>query len=57
MKKVIIAAALILTSAVAAFSLTTKAGNKTEQNKLQEDSITVSVKNANAPKSDIATAD
>ena len=57
MKKIIIAAALVLTSAVTAFSLTTKAGNNTEATKMQEDSITVSVKNPSAPKSDIATAD
>jgi hypothetical protein len=57
MKKIIIAAALVLTSVVTAFSLTTKTDNKVESNKLKEDSITVSVKNANAPKSDIATAD
>jgi hypothetical protein len=57
MKKIIIAAALVLTSVVTAFSLTTKTDNKVESNKLKEDSVTVSVKNANAPKSDIATAD
>jgi len=57
MKKIIIAAALVLTSVVTAFSLTTKTDNKVESNKLQEDSVTVSVKNVNAPKSDIATAD
>ncbi|MCQ6957892.1 hypothetical protein [Mucilaginibacter aquariorum] len=57
MKKIIIAAALVLTSAVTAFSLTTKADTKIESNKLKEDSITVSVKSSSAPKSDIATAD
>jgi hypothetical protein len=57
MKKIIIAAALVLTSVVTAFSLTTQTDNKVESNKLKEDSVTVSVKNANAPKSDIATAD
>ncbi|MCQ6957891.1 hypothetical protein [Mucilaginibacter aquariorum] len=57
MKKIIIAAALVLTSVVTAFSLTTKTDSKVESNKLQEDSVTVSVKNVNAPKSDIATAD
>jgi hypothetical protein len=57
MKKIIIAAALILTSAVTAFSLTTKTDNKVEPNKLKEDSITVSAKSASTPKSDIATAD
>ena len=57
MKKIIIVAALVLTSAVTAFSLTTKTDNKIESNKLKEDSITLSVKSANTPKSDIATAD
>ena len=57
MKKIIIAAALVLTSAVTAFSLTTKNNNITEATKIQEDSVTVSVKNPSAPKSDIATAD
>ena len=57
MKKIIIAAALILTSAVTAFSLTTTAANKTEDTKLKEDAITVSDKNTAAPKSDIATPD
>jgi hypothetical protein len=57
MKKIIIAAVLILTSAVTAFSLTIKTDNKVESNKLKEDNITVSVKSASAPKSDIATAD
>jgi PKD repeat protein len=57
MKKIIIAAALVLTSAVTAFSLTTTNANKTEDTKLKEDAVTVSVKNTNAPKSDIATAD
>jgi hypothetical protein len=57
MKKTIIAAALILTSAVTAFSLTASNINKTEDTKLQQDAITTAVKTPNAPKSDIATAD
>jgi hypothetical protein len=57
MKKIIIAAALILTSAVTAFSLTTSNTNKAETKKLKEDSITLSVKSTSAQKSDIATAD
>jgi hypothetical protein len=57
MKKLIIAAALVLTSAVTAFSLTASNTNKAEDNKLQQDAITTSVKNTAAPKSDIATAD
>ncbi|MET3979534.1 hypothetical protein ABIB62_002120 [Mucilaginibacter sp. UYP25] len=57
MKKIIIAAALILTSAVTAFSLTVKTDTKTEANKLQQDAVTASVKSSNAPKSDIGTAD
>jgi PKD repeat protein len=57
MKKIIIAAALILTSAVTAFSLTTANNNKAEDTKLKEDAITVSVKSTNAPKADIGTAD
>jgi len=57
MKKIIIAAALVLTSAVTAYSLTTKADDKLSTNKVQEDSITVSVKSANAPKSDVGSAD
>ncbi|MEB0263594.1 MULTISPECIES: hypothetical protein [unclassified Mucilaginibacter] len=57
MKKIIIAAALILTSAVTAYSLTIKTDNKAEVNKLQQDAITTSVKNTAAPKSDIGTAD
>ncbi|MET3979535.1 hypothetical protein ABIB62_002121 [Mucilaginibacter sp. UYP25] len=57
MKKIIIAAALVLTSAVTAFSLTTKTDNKVNANKLQEDAITTSVKNTAAPKSDVGSAD
>jgi uncharacterized protein (DUF1778 family) len=57
MKKIIIAAALILTSAVTAFSLTTANTNKAEDTQLKQDAITISVKSTNAPKSDIATAD
>ncbi|WP_158596557.1 hypothetical protein [Mucilaginibacter phyllosphaerae] len=57
MKKIIIAAALILTTAVTAYSLSVKTDTKIDTNKLQEDSITVSVKSTTAPKSDIATAD
>lgn len=57
MKKIIIAAVLVLTSAVTAYSLTTTAANKIEDNKLKEDAITVSVKSTHTPKADIATAD
>ncbi|MFA6249420.1 MAG: hypothetical protein WC615_20950 [Mucilaginibacter sp.] len=57
MKKIIIIAALVLTSAVTAFSLTTSTTNKAADTKLQQDAITTSVKNTAAPKSDIATAD
>jgi PKD repeat protein len=57
MKKIIIIAALVLTSVVTAFSLTTTNANKTEDTKLKEDAVTTSVKNTAAPKSDIATAD
>ena len=57
MKKIIIAAALILTSAVTAYSISANTDTKMDANKLQEDSITVSVKSTTAPKSDIATAD
>jgi hypothetical protein len=57
MKKIIIIAALVLTSAVTAFSLSTGNTNKTADTKLQQDAITTSVKNTAAPKSDIATAD
>lgn len=57
MKKIIIIAALVLTSVVTAYSLTTINVNKTEDTKLKEDAITASVKNTAAPKSDIATAD
>lgn len=57
MKKIIIAAALVLTSAVTAFSLTTKTDDKAEANKLQQDAATTSFKSSSAPKSDIATAD
>jgi hypothetical protein len=57
MKKIIIAAALILTSAVTAFSLTKTTTNKTEDTKLKEDAITVSVKHSATPKADIGTAD
>jgi hypothetical protein len=57
MKKIIIIAALVLTSAVTAFSLTTKSDDKVNANKLNEDAVTVSVKTTTAPKSDIGTAD
>jgi hypothetical protein len=58
MKKIIIAAALVLTSAVTAFSLTISNNtNAAEDAKIQQDAITTSVKNTAAPKSDIATAD
>ncbi|MCO5934510.1 hypothetical protein NAF17_03065 [Mucilaginibacter sp. RB4R14] len=57
MKKTIVAAALILTSAVTAYSLTIKTDNKAEANKLKQDAITTSVKSTAAPKSDIGTAD
>ncbi|WP_162499873.1 hypothetical protein [Mucilaginibacter terrigena] len=56
MKKIIIAAALVLTSAVTAFSLTTSNTTKADT-KLNQDALTTSVKNTAAPKSDIATAD
>ncbi len=57
MKKIIIVAALVLTSAVTAFSLTTKTDNKVDANKLKEDAVTVSVKSANTPKADVGSAD
>jgi multisubunit Na+/H+ antiporter MnhC subunit len=57
MKKIIIITALVLTSAVTAFSLTASNTNKAADTKLQQDAITTSVKNTAAPKSDIATAD
>jgi hypothetical protein len=57
MKKIIIAAALVLTSAVTAFSLTTNNTNKAEDARLQKDAISLSVKRTAAPKSDIGTAD
>ncbi|MCO5934511.1 hypothetical protein NAF17_03070 [Mucilaginibacter sp. RB4R14] len=57
MKKIIIVAALVLTSAVTAFSLTTKTDNKVNANKLKEDAVTVSVKSANTPKADVGSAD
>ncbi|MFD0764261.1 hypothetical protein ACFQZI_05320 [Mucilaginibacter lutimaris] len=57
MKKIIIAAALVLASAVTAFSLTTKTDNSVNADKLKEDAVTVSVKNTSAPKSDVGTAD
>ncbi|MBB5393998.1 MULTISPECIES: hypothetical protein [unclassified Mucilaginibacter] len=58
MKKIIIAAALVLTSAVTAFSLTTKADNKTESTQVNTDSSAISVATpSSAPKADIGTAD
>ena len=57
MKKIIIAAALVLTSAVTAFSLTTKTDNNVNADKLKEDAVTVSVKTTSTPKSDVGTAD
>jgi hypothetical protein len=55
MKKIIIAAALILVSGVTAFSLT-RNNNKTEE-KVKSDNLTFAVKDSSRPKSDIATAD
>jgi hypothetical protein len=55
MKKIIIAAALILVSGVTAFSLT-RNNNKAEE-KIKSDNPTLAVKDSSRPKSDIATAD
>ena len=55
MKKFIIAAALVLSTAVTAFSLTTS--NKAPENKLKDKSIINTAITTSAPKSDIATAD
>ncbi|WP_162499872.1 hypothetical protein [Mucilaginibacter terrigena] len=58
MKKIIIAAALVLTSAITAFSLTTRADNNTEAAKISAERANVTVVSpSSAPKSDIATAD
>jgi hypothetical protein len=57
MKKIIIVSALILTSAVTAFSLTTNTAKHAESDKLNKESARFSVKDTAAPKSDIATAD
>jgi hypothetical protein len=57
MKKIIIAAALVLASGVTAFSLT-RGENKTEQAKIKAESENFVIKDASSkPKSDIATAD
>jgi len=56
MKKIIIAAALILTSAVTAFSLS-RAENHAEQTKIKTETAGFTNKGSAMPKSDIATAD
>jgi hypothetical protein len=56
MKKIIVAIALVLTSAVTAFSLTIS-NKKTEGNKLDKGGVTITVKSTSAQRSDIATAD
>jgi hypothetical protein len=55
MKKIIIAAALILVSGVTAFSLT-RNNNKAED-KVQSNNQPFAVKDSSRPKSDLATAD
>ncbi|WP_374951756.1 hypothetical protein [Mucilaginibacter sp.] len=55
MKKFIIAAALVLTSGVTAFSLTRDNGQATE--KVQSEQAALAVKDSSRPKADIATAD
>lgn len=58
MKKIIIAAALILTSAVTAFSLSTKNDSAKEPVNTKEEMNNLKVKvTSSTPKSDIATAD
>jgi hypothetical protein len=56
MKKIIIAAALILTSAVTALSIT-RTDNKAEQVKIKAETSSFTAKDSSMPKSDIATAD
>lgn len=56
MKKIIIIAAIVLTSAVTAFSLT-RTESKAEQAKIKSETSNFGVKDSSTPKSDIATAD
>lgn len=55
MKKIIIAAALVLASGVTAFSLTRTNDQATE--KVKSEKASFAVKDSSRPKSDIATAD
>jgi uncharacterized protein YxeA len=57
MKKIIIIAALVLTSAVTAFSLTKNDNTKAVEAKIKAESATFDMKEVSRPKSDIATAD
>jgi hypothetical protein len=54
MKKIIIAAALVLVSGFTAFSLT---NNNNSEAKIKSESENFAVKDSSMPKSDIATAD
>ena len=56
MKKIIIATALLLTTAVTAFSLAKKDAGK-ENISTKTENTNLSVKDSSTPKSDIATAD
>jgi len=56
MKKIIIIAAVILSSALTAFCISKKDDNKTI-NTLKIEKADFAVKSLNAPKSDLATAD
>ncbi|MBK0380979.1 hypothetical protein [Mucilaginibacter segetis] len=57
MKKYIIAAALVLSTAVTALSLTKTNNQKAEEAKIKSESVSFSAKDSSMPKSDIATAD
>ena len=56
MKKIIIVAALILSTGVTAFSLTSN-NDKAAQQKVKTENSTLALKASSSPKSDIATAD
>jgi hypothetical protein len=57
MKKIIIIAAVIISSGLTAYCLTAKSDKTNVANKLKIDKTEFAVKSMNGPKSDLATAD